>query len=162
MSERIVHEPHIRDASLRDVGPLLPLMQAYWAFEQVEGFKPGRIRKQLEEFLATPRFGRLWVAEAQGQLVAYVVLAYVYSFEYGGRMAEFDELYVVENWRGAGLGRRLMDAGREALSQEGCVAVQLQVADWNEAGQRFYRREGFAPKRGYRLWVAPINGPHQG
>jgi len=139
-----------------DIDRLLPLMEAYWAFEQTPGFESGRIRRQLEEFLCTPRFGRAWVAEDGQRAIGYVIAAYVYSFEYGGSMAELDELFVEEGFRGRGLGKALIATAWEALERHGCVAVQLQVADWNEAGQRFYDREGFAPKSGYRLWVAPF------
>jgi GNAT superfamily N-acetyltransferase len=156
MCEEAGSEIRIREATRSDVEQILPLMEAYWAFEQAEGFDKGKIWRQLESFLSTPQFGRLWVAEVRGRLVGYAVAAFVYSFEYGGPMAEFDELFVIDAMRGAGLGRRLIEAGRAALERDGCVAVQLQVADWNEAGQRFYRREGFAPKSGYRLWVAPL------
>lgn len=148
--------PRIREAVRSDADRILSLMEAYWAFEQAPGFESGRIRRQLEDFLCTPKFGRAWVAEEGGRVVAYVVAAYVYSFEYGGSMAELDELFVVEGSRGRGLGRALIATACEALERHGCVAVQLQVADCNEAGQRFYDREGFAPKSGYRLWVAPL------
>lgn len=152
--ERVV--TRIREAMSSDVDRLLPLMEAYWAFEQAPGFESGRIRRQLEEFLCTPKFGRAWVAEDGQRVIAYVVAAYVYSFEYGGSMAELDELFVAEGFRGRGLGKALIATACEALERHGCVAVQLQVADWNEAGQRFYGREGFTPKSGYRLWVAPL------
>jgi GNAT superfamily N-acetyltransferase len=148
--------PRIREAVRSDVDRILPLMEAYWAFEQAQGFESDRIRRQLEDFLSTPKFGRAWVAEEGERVVAYVVAAYVYSFEYGGPMAELDELFVVEGYRGRGLGRALIATACKALERHGCVVVQLQVADWNEAGQRFYGREGFAPKSGYRLWVAPL------
>ena len=148
--------PRIREAVGSDVDRILPLMEAYWAFEQVPRFESGRIRRQLEHFLCTPKFGQAWIAEEGERVIAYAVAAYVYSFEYGGSMAELDELFVEEGSRGRGLGRALIATACEALERQGCVAVQLQVADWNEAGQRFYDREGFAPKSGYRLWVAPL------
>ena len=71
-------------------------------------------------------------------------------------MAELDELFVVEGSRGRELGRALIATACKPLERDGCVAVHRQVADWNEAGQRCYDREGFAPKSGYRWWVSPL------
>lgn len=156
MSQCAESAVRIRGASPADRESILTLMREYWAFERVEGFDPARVGRQLDAFLSSPRWGRLWVAESKGRLVGYLVAAYVYSFEYGGAMAELDELFVIETCRGRGIGQALLAAGREALEADGCVAVQLMVADWNEAGQRFYRQRRFAPKAGYRLWVAPL------
>lgn len=161
MSQYAESAVRIRDASATDRESVLALMREYWAFEQVAGFDPVRVGRQLDVFLSSPRWGRLWVAESQGRLVGYLVGAYVYSFEYGGPMAEFDELFVIETCRGRGIGQQLLDTGREALKGDGCVAVQLMVADWNETGQRFYQQRRFAPKVGYRLWVAPLAATRQ-
>jgi ribosomal protein S18 acetylase RimI-like enzyme len=80
----------------------------------------------------------------------------VFSFEYGGRMAEVDELFVEEASRGRGIGRQLLETARHALQQEGCAALQLQVADDNSRAQKFYSSFGFRPKQGYRLWTVVV------
>src|SRR6185312_2088552 len=146
--------PRIREAVRSDVERSLQLMEAYWAFEQAPGFESGRIRRQLEDFLCTPKFGRAWIAEEGERAVGYVVAAYVYSFEYGGSMAELDELFVVEGSRGRGLGRALIATACEALERHGCVAVQLQVADWNEGSALLRSRRVCAEKR-----VPVVGGP---
>lgn len=45
--------------------------------------------------------------------------------------------------RGAGVGRRLLDALIAALQERGAPRVVLHVADGNEAAQRLFAARGF-------------------
>jgi ribosomal protein S18 acetylase RimI-like enzyme len=146
----------IRPASIADAGQLLPLVKAYWQHDGIAGFEPARLSRQLDEFLATPAHGRGWLAMHAGLAVGYLLCAFVYSFEHGGLMAEVDELFVTPEYRRRGLGQALLAAARTGLTASGCGALQMQVADDNPGAQDFYARLGFAPKSGYRLWVAAL------
>jgi GNAT superfamily N-acetyltransferase len=146
----------IRAATTKDAEAILPLLEAYWAFEGTAGFDPIILHRRLLEFLSNRAYGLAWVAESGDRLVGYLLAAFVFSFEYGGRMAEVDEFFIEEASRGRGVGRRMLEIARDALEREGCAALQLQVADGNRQAQNFYSSCGFAPKQGYRLWtVAP-------
>lgn len=146
----------IRSATATDAEALVPLLKAYWTFEGTAGFEAKTLRRRLSEFLSNPAHGLAWVAQDERRLVGYLLAAFVFSFEYGGRMAEIDEFFVEEASRGRGIGRRLLETAREALTREGCAALQLQVAEGNRAAQKFYASFGFAPKQGYRLWTVAL------
>jgi GNAT superfamily N-acetyltransferase len=146
----------IRAATPADADALLPLLQAYWTFEGTAGFEATALQRRLSELLSDRTYGLAWVAEQEGRLIGYLLAAFVFSFEYGGRMAEVDEFFVDEASRGRGIGRRMLETARQALQQAGCAALQLQVADANRQAQNFYSSLGFAPKRGYRLWTATL------
>ena|SRR5579862_8995367 len=146
----------IRAATAVDAKPILPLLQAYWAFEGTPGFDPDALNRRLVAFLSNRTYGLAWVAQDADRLVGYLLAAFVFSFEYGGRMAEVDELFVEEASRGRGIGRQLLETARHALEQEGCAALQLQVADDNRRAQKFYSSFGFRPKQGYRLWTVAV------
>lgn len=146
----------IRAATPADAGALLPLLQAYWTFEGTAGFEAKTLQRRLSEFLSNRTYGLAWVAQDEGRLIGYLLAAFVFSFEYGGRMAELDEFFVDEANRGRGIGRRMLETARQALQREGCAALQLQVADANRQAQSFYSSFGFAPKRGYRLWTVTL------
>ena len=148
----------IRAVEVSDTDRLLPLMSGYWASDAIVGFDEVKVRRQLQDFLSNPAYGRAWLADHGGVAAGYLVCALVYSFEHGGLMAEVDELYVEAPWRGQGIGRQLLAATRSELAVRQCVSLQMQVADDNERAQRFYARLGFRQKPGYRLWVAPLPG----
>jgi len=146
----------IRAATTVDAKVILPLLEAYWAYEGTAGFDPNTLNRRLVEFLSNRTYGLAWVAQDADRLVGYLLTAFVFSFEYGGRMAEVDEFFVEEASRGRGIGRRMLETARHALAGEGCAALQLQVAEGNRQAQNFYSSFGFRPKRSYRLWTVTL------
>lgn len=137
---------------------MIRLIERYWAYDGITGFEHDRLRSQLETFLAAPHYGRGWLAESRGRIVAYLLATFTYSFEHGGLMAEIDEIFVEVDQRGEGLGWQLFETAAESLRQSGCVALQMQVSAANTVAQRFYRRCGLEPKRGFEVWVAALTG----
>ena len=153
----------IREASTTDTEQMLPLIEAYWRHDDIAGFERARLRRQLEEFLSTPAYGRGWLAGRTGVSVGYLLCTFVYSFEHGGLMAEIDEFFVGAQYRRQGIGQALLAQARSSLAALGCVCLQMQVADGNALARGFYTRHGFEEKTGYRLWLAPLRPepPHQ-
>lgn len=147
----------MRAALPSDAGSLLPLLEAYWRHDAIAGFESARLRRQLQEFLSTPAYGRGWLATRMGTPIGYLLCTLVYSFEHGGLMAEIDELFVDAGHRRRGVGQALLERARSQLTGLGCLVLQMQVADDNRDSQRFYSRLGFREKRGYRLWLAPLD-----
>src|SRR5690349_7136633 len=49
--------------------------------------------------------GRVWLIRADAEPAGYVVLAFGYSIEFGGRTAFVDELFVDPGHRGRGVGK---------------------------------------------------------
>jgi ribosomal protein S18 acetylase RimI-like enzyme len=152
----------IREASTSDTAELLPLIEAYWRHEAIAGYEGARLRRQLEEFLSTPAYGRGWLAMRTGVAVGYLLCTLAYSFEHGGLMAEVDEFFVGAPYRRQGIGQALLARARSSLAALGCVCLQMQVADGNAQARDFYTRQGFEEKSGYRLWLSPLHSspPH--
>jgi ribosomal protein S18 acetylase RimI-like enzyme len=149
----------IREASASDTERILALIDANWQHDDIVGYDGARLRRQLEEFLATPAYGRGWLATHTDGPVGYLLCAFVYSFEHGGLIAEIDEFFVAAPYRRQGIGQEMLGRARSSLGALGCVSLQMQVADGNALAQRFYENEGFAEKTGYRLWLAPLRSP---
>ena len=88
--------------------------------------------------LARPEITYL-IAERDGQAVGYVSWLERISFWSGENYLHLDDLYVTGAERGHGVGEQLMRAAAEAA--EGKV-IRWEVAESNEAAQRFYTRIG--------------------
>jgi len=82
--------------------------------------------------------------------VAY--LNFQWSLEHGGLSAWLEELFVVPEHRGSGLGRQLLQAACAHAGERGCAAVDLEVEEAHPRAARLYQRAGFAPHRRAR-WV---------
>ena len=53
-----------------------------------------------------------------------------------------EDLFVVEDARGAGAGGMLFDYVRALGERRGCGRMDWQVLDWNTPAREFYRRRG--------------------
>ncbi len=97
-------------------------------------FDEGRRRAIFEEFVTDDTFGRAWLIVESEKPVGYVVLTVSFSFEYRGRDAFIDELYVEEGFRGRGIGRRTMEFVEGVARELGVNAMHLEVSRDNDAG----------------------------
>lgn len=62
---------------------------------------------------------------------------------FDGPVATLDELYVVPDERGRGIGTALLAAVRAALRGRGCPELHINVDEDDVSARRFYEREGF-------------------
>lgn len=58
-----------------------------------------------------------------------------------------ENLYVVPERRGEGVGSDLLTAAEDALAEGGMEAITLDAMATNERARRFYRRHGYEPHR---------------
>jgi len=65
-------------------------------------------------------------------------------------VGELDSIYVEENYRGTGIGKKLMEMSLEWLDQNGIDDIFIIVAAGNENALNFYNEFGFKP-RAYKL-----------
>ncbi|HWW19721.1 MAG TPA: GNAT family N-acetyltransferase [Steroidobacteraceae bacterium] len=143
--------PTIRAARPSDCEELVSLVERYWNFERIEGFDREAIAKLLRGFIAQPERSRCWLAGDPGEVRGYLLAVYVVSLEFGGTVAEIDELYVLEAYRSMGLGERLVQQAMADMKQAGVVHLQLQLGTANASGRAFYERLGFVARTGYEL-----------
>ena len=144
--------PGIHAASAADIEELLPLVRAYWEFEQVSGFEPENVGRSLRELFSNKRLGLgLVYRDESDQLVAYLLGVLVFSLEHLGLTAEIDELFVADGHRSTGLGRELLLAAEKEFTRLGCTNVSLQVARENDAARRFYKGLGYADRPAFGL-----------
>ena len=60
-----------------------------------------------------------------------------------GIMGLFDELYIDDMARGAGLGQNLLDETMKWMKEQGINRVKLHAYSWNDNAKRLYERNGF-------------------
>lgn len=136
-------EPTFAPAGAGEVDLLAGLMREYYAFDQLD-FDEGRAREGLARLLADPWLGGAWLIRVGGEAVGYLVVAFGFSLEYGGRIALLDELYLREEKRGQGLGRRALAFFEDLCRARGIHSVHLVVLRGNARARAIYERAGFA------------------
>jgi len=97
-----------------------------------------------------------WVAEApDGSIVAYVHVGpcKLPHADVRADPGEIYQLYVLEDWQGHGLGRRLMDVALDWLAKHRPGPVWLGVYSENLRAQAVYARYGFVKVGDYEFRV---------
>ena len=98
-----------------------------------------------------------WVAEAEGEVIAYILVRPVTSEE-GYQLGAIDNIVVDEPWRRRGIGRHLMALAEQHFRTGGRAALQLTVRADNQAALNLYRSLGFSIKHA-RLRMRKSLGP---
>jgi ribosomal protein S18 acetylase RimI-like enzyme len=133
-----------RLAILKDEAILLRMMRNL--AEQEPGayfFDEPVVRDVLRKFLGSPDLGQAWVFFEGEMPVGYIVLTFGYSFEFHGRDAFIDELYIEPQYRRRGIGRRAMQFVEERARELGVNAIHLEVDDGNDPAASLYRLAGY-------------------
>jgi len=88
---------------------------------------------------------RCWLARRSSgdKAIGYVILTLGFSIEHGGRDGFIDELYVIPEMRGLGLGRRMIQIAEDAARALGVGTLHLEVENRNKTAQAIYRKSGW-------------------
>ncbi len=131
-----------RPQTAADHEAILDLMRAYYA-EEGYPFDAARASTLLNELRNDPCWGGVWVADLGGEVAAYVAVTMGRSFEYGGRDAFVDELFVAPAWRGNGLGTTAIQLAENLSIERGVAALHLEVEPHRHRAARLYRHRGY-------------------
>jgi ribosomal protein S18 acetylase RimI-like enzyme len=101
------------------------------------------VRRVLGEFLAALNLGRVWIFSEGAAPAGYIVLTLGYSFEYHGRDAFVDELYVEPQYRRRGIARQALRFVEEQARKMGVQAIHLEVDHGNDPARELYRGSGY-------------------
>jgi ribosomal protein S18 acetylase RimI-like enzyme len=133
-----------------DADLLAGMMREFYEHERMT-FEEGVARAALSGLLGDERLGRIHLIKAGAEVIGYVVLTFGFSLEFGGHDAFVDELFVRDEWRGRGAGRRALEFAAEVCRACGVRALHLEVERANTTAQALYRKAGFRDHDRYLL-----------
>ena len=132
----------IRSATVADRDAVIALLHAQLSEHQID-LSDAATARAIDGVLQQPELGRLLIATLEGKALGLAALSFIWTYEYGGRAAWLDELYVEPAHRGHGIGRKLVHAAYRAAVEGGAVAMDLEVEADHRRAERLYEREGF-------------------
>lgn len=105
-------------------------------------------KKLFKEFISDENLGKAFLIchsdeGRTSELVGYVILTYVFSFEYKGKIAFLDELYIKEIFQGKGIGKQTIDFIKEQASNQNVKLIYLEVENHNQNAQKLYLANNF-------------------
>lgn len=101
------------------------------------------VHQAVAELVANPALGRLWVIEQQNAAIGYVALCFSFSLESHGRDAIIDEIYLLPEFRGQGIGTTAMQFVEAAARQLGLKRLFLEAERANSGAVTLYQKLGF-------------------
>lgn len=145
--------------TVADVDGVVPLMQQYCRFYEVD-VDPAALEGVSRACLDDPeRTGIQLIARAAtGLPLGFATVFWTWETTGGGEVAVMNDLYVVAESRGQGVGRALLEAcGREAVAR-GIGRLTWQTAPDNTRAQALYDRVGAAVEQWYE-YTLQVGGP---
>ena len=86
---------------------------------------PARLEAEARRLVDEPREGVLLVAEADGEIVGVLGASWQRALHVPGRYATVQDLWVAEEWRGAGIGAGLIDALAAMARERGVSRLEV-------------------------------------
>ena len=135
-------EIRIERATARDVSLILSLIKALAEYERLAD-QAVATEADLRESLFGPQArAEVAIAYAGGEAVGFAVWFHNYSTFLGRAGLYLEDLFVVPQWRGRGIGRQLLAYVARVAVARRCGRMEWSVLNWNEPAIRFYRRMG--------------------
>ncbi|MNK07040.1 Acetyltransferase (GNAT) family protein [compost metagenome] len=126
----------------QDITTIVSMMQEFYAIDNYP-IDPTITTSMMHEFLENENLGKGWLIINDGQVMGYVILTFVFSFEYKGRIAFLDELFISSKARGMGLGKQALDFIHEEAKGLSLKIIYLEVEGHNEVAKNLYLSKNF-------------------
>lgn len=142
----------IRRATPADSEAIRRLVRALADFERLPPPDDAAQARLLADAFGPRRRFEIFLAEVAGQVVAYAFVFETYSTFLALPTLYLEDLFVLPEYRGQGIGYALMQfCAREAV-RRGCGRLDWAVLDWNTHAIAFYERLGARPLADWRLY----------
>jgi ribosomal protein S18 acetylase RimI-like enzyme len=147
-----------KSITLVDIEQITLLMEEFY---QIDGYPFNRQTtvQLFHEFIKDEKLGKAWLVYYQNELVGYVILTFAFSFEYQGKIAFLDELYLKESARGKGIGKEIVRFVQDEAAKLSLKIIYLEVETHNQAAQKLYIANDFSihPRKIMKYIVKPSN-----
>jgi GNAT superfamily N-acetyltransferase len=142
----------LRSAARDDVPVIAELIRGLARFEKLE-----QEVVMTEELLAAGLFGErpyaeVVLAEDDGRPVGFALFFHNFSTFLGRPGIYLEDLFVLPEQRGHGIGRMLLAHLASLAVERGCGRMEWAVLDWNRDAIKFYERLGARPNSDWTVY----------
>jgi GNAT superfamily N-acetyltransferase len=129
-------------ATAADVPVILRMIKALAEYERLADQVVATEAVLTESLFGPTRRAEVVLAYAGAEPVGFAVFFHTFSTFLGRHGMYLEDLFVVPDWRGRGIGRTLFVRVAQIAVERGCGRMEWSVLDWNEPAIGFYRRLG--------------------
>ena len=127
---------------IADISTITQMMQDFYAIDNYP--MDVEVAKNLfQEFISNEHLGKSWLIYSENEIAGYIILTFIFSFEYGGKIAFVDELFIKETARGKGIGKEAIQFIQKEVPKLSLKLLYLEVEPHNENAQKLYLAHDF-------------------
>jgi len=135
-------DPLVRPATPADVPQILAFIRALARYERAPEAVTATEADLLEHGFGPNPFYFCLIAEHDHRPAGFAFYFFNYSTWVGRPGLYLEDLFVVPECRGLGIGKALLEQVAAIAVQKGCPRLQWEVLDWNSPAIEFYRAMG--------------------
>lgn len=128
--------------NITDIDIIVPLMQDFYAIDHYP-MDVAISKKLFHTFIENENLGQSWLISYNNEIVGYVILTYIFSFEYQGKIAFLDELYLNKQSQGKGIGKSTIDFIHAEALKNDIKIIYLEVEPHNKIAKKLYLSKDF-------------------
>lgn len=132
----------IRRADINDIDSMAELLSELFAIEEDFQADVTKQIRGLEHLLQSPG-AVIWIAESEGEVAGMLSVQTLISTAEGGPVGLVEDVVVRQDWRGKGLGGKLLRAAEAWAEERGLTRLQLLADRGNASALAFYAKQGW-------------------
>ena len=127
----------IRKGTEQDFPQILALIKELALFEKA----PQEVTNTVEKMHKEKNLFHFFVAEKDDKIIGMALYFFAY-FTWKGKSLYLDDLYVKQEYRGGGIGSKLLRKIFEVAKEHNVERLRWQVLDWNKPAIELYHKIG--------------------
>ena len=133
----------VRKVTPQDKEMYLSLTEKFYQSDAVSHNIPLENRLNTwDEIMRSDEYADCYFVIKDGDVAGYMLLAYTFSQEAGGKTAWIEEIYILPEFRSKGLGSELFDFIKAEIEPD-CARLRLEVEADNIRAKKLYKSLGF-------------------
>ena len=132
-----------KNLEIIDIPTFIGLMQEFYAIDHypIDAIETANL---LATFIADRNLGQAYLIYNNDKIiVGYVIMTFVFSFEYKGTLAFLDELYIKETARKQGIWTKTIEFIKQEAKNSNVKIIYLEVENHNQNAQKLYIAHDF-------------------
>ena len=142
----------IRPAEGADVPIIAELIRGLARFEKLEHEVTMTEDRLATNLFGTRRYAETLIAEQDGEPVGFALFFHNFSTFLAQPGIYLEDLFVLPDHRGGGIGRALLKELARLAVERGCGRLEWAVLDWNRDAIGFYERLGARPNSEWTVY----------
>ncbi len=132
----------IEELNPKNFDVALELLRKYQEFYQVNSIDTEKSHQHLNRIMGNEELGKLFLLQDREIYLGFATIYYSFSSTIAEQIAILNDLYILENYRRQGYGRKLVDYCINYLRSGGINTLRWSTTKDNATAQQLYKKYG--------------------